>query len=70
MLVIERVWDVVFHAATGRLEGAVSLERTDGFLELTELRYDLAGYYSCAVTLTDGKRKEVAPFQTLIVGKW
>lgn len=47
----------------------MNLERNDGFLELTKLGYGLAGYYTCALTLTDGKRKEAEKFETLIIGK-
>ncbi|KAK4320900.1 hypothetical protein Pmani_008273 [Petrolisthes manimaculis] len=53
--------------ATGRLDGAVKLNRTDGWLELTELRYDLAGYYSCALTLSNGRRMEAQKFEMLII---
>ncbi|KAK7084166.1 hypothetical protein SK128_003037 [Halocaridina rubra] len=37
--------------ATGLLKDAVKLNRVDGNLEFTTLRYDLAGYYSCVATL-------------------
>ncbi|XP_045101499.1 uncharacterized protein LOC123498462 [Portunus trituberculatus] len=53
--------------ATGKLEGVVALGRDDGFLELLDLRYDLSGEYSCAVTLTNGKRVETAKWEVLIV---
>ncbi|KAK3883816.1 hypothetical protein Pcinc_011879 [Petrolisthes cinctipes] len=56
-----------FVNTTGRLDGAVKLNRTDGWLELTELRYDLAGYYSCALTLSNGRHMEAQKFEMLII---
>lgn len=55
-------------AATGRLEGVVELNRDDGELELTKLRYDLAGDYLCGVELTNGQSKNSSKEQVLIVG--
>ncbi|XP_071536798.1 uncharacterized protein [Panulirus ornatus] len=53
--------------AEGLLEGAVNMSRDDGQLELTQLRYDLGGFYSCAVSLTDGQRKEGEKWEVLII---
>lgn len=53
--------------ATGRLKGMVNLNRDDGSLELIKLRYDLAGEYSCGVSLTNGETKNAAKEEVLIV---
>ncbi|KAK8377136.1 hypothetical protein O3P69_013645 [Scylla paramamosain] len=54
-------------AATGKLEGVVALDRDDGSLELLDLRHDLSGEYSCAVTLTNGKSIEAGKWEVLVV---
>ncbi|XP_063612130.1 uncharacterized protein LOC134785675 [Penaeus indicus] len=56
-------------AATGLLEDHVSLDRTDGNLELTKLAYDLGGKYSCGVATTDGQVSETAAWEVLIIHK-
>lgn len=55
--------------ADGKLNGAVNLERMDGKLELTELRYDLSGEYSCRVEVNSDAAKDTAPWEVLIVGE-
>ena len=44
------------------------MERNDGSLELTDLRYDLSGEYSCSVTLTTNEKQEAAKWEVLVVG--
>lgn len=57
-------------AASGRLRGVVNLTRPDAALELTELRYDLGGEYSCRVELGNGEGKEAEAWEVLIVGEF
>lgn len=52
--------------AYGLLRGKVNLDRQDSDLELTSLKYNMAGNYSCSVSLTDGK-KGAADDEVLIV---
>ncbi|XP_063870476.1 uncharacterized protein LOC135105818 isoform X1 [Scylla paramamosain] len=54
-------------AATGRLEGVVELNRDDGALQLTKLRYDLGGDYLCGVELTNGQSKSSSKEQVFII---
>lgn len=54
-------------SAEGLLKGVVNLSRDDGDLELTELRYDLGGFYSCAATLTDGHVEKADKWEALII---
>ncbi|KAG7177952.1 hypothetical protein Hamer_G021902 [Homarus americanus] len=53
--------------ATGLLEGVVNMARDDGGLELTKLRYDLGGYYSCSGTLTNGEVYEAESWEVLVI---
>lgn len=53
--------------ATGALEGAVNLHRQDGNLELTELRYNLGGFYNCSATLTNGEAQSTARWEALVI---
>ncbi|XP_068211672.1 uncharacterized protein [Palaemon carinicauda] len=53
--------------AEGLLEDVVRLDRTDGGLELLELRYDLAGFYSCSATTEEGETGDAAAWEVLIV---
>lgn len=57
-------------AAGGRLEGVVDLNRNDGALQLTELRYDLSGEYSCRAVATNGEEAAAAPWEVLILGEF
>lgn len=60
----------LLHAsASGLLVDVVNLNRDDGALELTELRYDLSGNYSCRVELSNGEAESAAPWEVLIVGE-
>lgn len=56
-------------AAGGRLQGVVNLDRNDGALQLTELRYDLSGKYSCRAVASNGEEAATAPWEVLIVGE-
>lgn len=53
--------------ATGNLSGVVKQDRTDSSLELTELRYDLGGNYSCSVSLTNNVTVTSGKEEVLIV---
>ncbi|XP_050719590.1 uncharacterized protein LOC127000205 isoform X2 [Eriocheir sinensis] len=53
--------------AGGRLQGVVNLGRNDGALQLTELRYDLSGEYSCRAVASNGEEAATAPWEVLIV---
>lgn len=53
--------------ATGALEGVVNLNGRNGSLELTELRYDLGGYYECSATLTNGQTQKAEKWEALII---
>ncbi|XP_050719622.1 uncharacterized protein LOC127000229 [Eriocheir sinensis] len=55
--------------AGGRLQGVVNLGRNDGALQLTELRYDLSGEYSCRAVASNGEEAATAPWEVLIVGE-
>ncbi|XP_064092274.1 uncharacterized protein LOC135205489 [Macrobrachium nipponense] len=53
--------------AEGRLKDVVRLDRQDGAIELTELRYNLSGFYSCSATTDEGDSDEAAPWEVLII---
>lgn len=53
--------------AKGRLDGAVLVNRNDGSLELIQLQYDLAGFYSCSATTVDETTAETAKWELLVV---
>ncbi|XP_045101780.1 uncharacterized protein LOC123498588 isoform X1 [Portunus trituberculatus] len=61
-------WDPVDGGkATGILEGVVEMTRDDGGLQLTKLRYDMAGDYLCGVELTNGQNKSSSKEEVLVV---
>lgn len=53
--------------ASGVLNRVVNLGRSDGSLELTELRYNLSGYYECSATLTNGRTQKAEKWEALII---
>lgn len=53
--------------ANGSLSGVVNLSREDGNLELTDLRYDLGGFYSCSVNTTTGETADSETWEILII---
>ncbi|XP_045101781.1 uncharacterized protein LOC123498588 isoform X2 [Portunus trituberculatus] len=63
-------WDPVDGGkATGILEGVVEMTRDDGGLQLTKLRYDMAGDYLCGVELTNGQNKSSSKEEVLVVDR-